>query len=99
MNDFKVVADYAEKCHNEANCTYDKGQSYVVHVNMVVDLVYYHKYVFIRPIDRDITVDLTKPVPMPTRRPITPPIPSIAPSATPIASPKPIRINLNAYHD
>ena len=56
MNDFKIIADYAEKCHNEANCTYDKGQSYMVHVNMVVDLVDVYKTIFIQPIDRDLTI-------------------------------------------
>ena len=54
-HDFKLTAEYAEKCHADANCIYD-GQSYMVHVNLVVDLIQKYKEVFNRPIDRDITV-------------------------------------------
>lgn len=56
ITDFKVVAEYAKKCHDDANCTYDKGQSYMVHVNMVVGLVEVYKTIFIHPTDRDITI-------------------------------------------
>jgi (p)ppGpp synthase/HD superfamily hydrolase len=55
MNDFKIVAHYAEKCHNDANCTYD-GNSYMTHVNLVVSVVEAYKMVFNHPIDRDLTI-------------------------------------------
>lgn len=55
MSDFKIVADYAEKCHNEANCTYD-GNGYMTHVNLVVGMVEVYKTVFKYPIDRDLTI-------------------------------------------
>jgi len=56
MNDFKIVADYAYKCHDDANCTYGKDESYSVHIDMVVDMVDDYKTIFKRPIDRDITI-------------------------------------------
>jgi (p)ppGpp synthase/HD superfamily hydrolase len=54
--DFKIIAEYARKCHDDANCTYDKGQSYMVHVNGVVLVVQHYKSIFVKPEDRDITV-------------------------------------------
>jgi len=55
MSDFTKIAAYAEKCHTDANCEYD-GQSYMVHVNMVVDTVRVYQNVFHRPIDRELTM-------------------------------------------
>jgi (p)ppGpp synthase/HD superfamily hydrolase len=56
MTDFKIVSDYAEKCHNAAGCTYGDDESYMVHVNAVVGIVVLHKNIFKNPIDRDITI-------------------------------------------
>jgi (p)ppGpp synthase/HD superfamily hydrolase len=36
--DLIKIREYAQKCHNDANCTYDE-QNYFVHVDMVVDEV------------------------------------------------------------
>jgi (p)ppGpp synthase/HD superfamily hydrolase len=51
MSDYTKVAEYAEKCHADANCEYGKGESYMVHVNMVVDLMKAYADVFKNPED------------------------------------------------
>jgi len=51
MSDYTKVAEYAEKCHADANCEYGKGESYMVHVNMVVDLIKAYNKVFKNPED------------------------------------------------
>ena len=45
--DLKIIEAYAEKCYNDANCTYgDDGGSYMIHIRMVVDFLYKHGDVF-----------------------------------------------------
>jgi (p)ppGpp synthase/HD superfamily hydrolase len=56
MSDYTKVAEYAEKCHADANCEYGGGESYMVHVNMVVDLVKAYSDVFKNPEDGRCTI-------------------------------------------
>lgn len=51
MSDFSKIAKYAEQCHANANCEYGKGESYMVHINMVVDLITAYSDVFKNPED------------------------------------------------
>ena len=50
--EFEVIYRYATKCHDDANCNYD-GQSYMVHVDMVVDVLSKFITVFKHGSDRD----------------------------------------------
>lgn len=53
----KSIESFAEKCYNNANCKYGENNgSYMLHVNMVVDVVLKHKYVFISCTDIHATV-------------------------------------------
>jgi len=52
--DFTKIREYAEKCHNDANCEY-AGGSYMIHVDKVVYVIDTYQDVFIRPIDAEIT--------------------------------------------
>lgn len=55
MTDFKAIRDYANKCHENAGCKYDK-QPYIIHIDMVVGLVNIYKPIFLIPEDADITL-------------------------------------------
>jgi len=52
--DFVKIREYAEKCHDDANCKYADG-SYMIHVDKVVYAVETYQDVFLRPIDAEIT--------------------------------------------
>lgn len=54
-DDFKSIAEYAERCHDDANCQYD-GQSYMVHVEMVAGMVRVYRDVFKNPLDAMATI-------------------------------------------
>lgn len=55
MIDFEKFALYAQKCHENANCEYDKKNYFSTHVLMVVDTLAIFKDVFIDPYDYTIT--------------------------------------------
>jgi len=52
--DFTKIREYAEKCHDDANCKY-VGGSYMIHVDKVVYVVETYQDIFLRPIDAEIT--------------------------------------------
>ena len=52
--DFTKIREYAEKCHNDANCKY-AGGSYMVHVDKVVYVIDTYQDIFLYPIDAEIT--------------------------------------------
>jgi hypothetical protein len=52
---FTKIREYAEKCHNDANCKYNGG-SYMFHVDKVVYAVETYQDIFIYAKDKEITV-------------------------------------------
>ena len=52
--DFTKIREYAEKCHNDANCKYNGG-SYMFHVDKVVYAVEAYQDIFIYAKDKEIT--------------------------------------------
>jgi (p)ppGpp synthase/HD superfamily hydrolase len=48
---YKSIAEYAAQCHANANCEYGKGESYMVHVDMVTGLISTYADVFNNPED------------------------------------------------
>jgi (p)ppGpp synthase/HD superfamily hydrolase len=52
--DFTKIREYAEKCHDDANCKY-AGGSYMIHVDKVVYVIETYQDIFLRPIDAEIT--------------------------------------------
>ncbi len=53
--DLLQVRKYAETCYNNANSKYD-GQSYMVHVDMVRNVILLHKQIFISTDDYENTI-------------------------------------------
>ena len=55
METFKIIREYAEKCHDDANCKYNGG-SYMFHVDKVVYAVETYQDIFIYKSDKEITI-------------------------------------------
>lgn len=55
MTDLEKISNYAQKCYDDANCSYD-GQNYYVHIQMVVDMAVKYRYIFTNQIDAEITI-------------------------------------------
>ena len=55
MTDITKISTYAQKCYDDANCSYD-GQNYFVHIQMVVNMVEKYHYIFVDPTDAEITI-------------------------------------------
>lgn len=52
---FTKIREYAERCHNDANCKYNGG-SYMFHVDKVVYAVETYQDIFIYATDKSITI-------------------------------------------
>lgn len=45
--DLEKIKNYAQDCYDKSNCQYGDGNNYFVHINMVYDIIYTHKLIFI----------------------------------------------------